>query len=266
MNPYTRWIRIAVIVISSVIFLFSVTQIVSYAWDGLRSKEQMAEARRVYEKPELQVANSVEDDSPTEEAGNKPAFYYDYQIQPQFLPLLELNEDVAGWVQIEGTAINYPVLQAEDNEYYLTRGLDQSENKNGSVFMDYRNEISTKEKHMILYGHNMKNKTMFADLLNYESQWYLEQHPEIQFETIYYSGTWEIFSAYFTDTSDPYLETEFAGTSEEEFASFVTYLKNKSMHNTAVTVEADDTILTLSTCSAEPGEQRFVVHAKFIPL
>ena len=128
--------------------------------------------------------------------------------------------------------------------------------------MDYRNQIAKPEKHWILYGHNMKNKSMFMSLLNYESKWYFEHHSYIEFDTLYDKQTWQVFSAYLTDESDDYIQTSFH--TDSEYNGFLMDIRQRSLHTTNVTLSENDTILTLSTCSYVNEQARFVVHAKRI--
>ncbi len=183
-------------------------------------------------------------------------------IQDKFKRLLEINEDVVGWVRIKNTKVDYPVLHAADNDYYLYRNINKRKSSAGSIFMDFRNDITKENRHTIIYGHNMRDGSMFADLLYYESRWNFENKNIIEFETLYGSTKWKIFSAYLTDTDFYYIETNFE--TDEVYLSFLETLKEKSLHASGVSLSADDRILTLSTCSYSFNDARFVVHAKLI--
>jgi SrtB family sortase len=132
-------------------------------------------------------------------------------IQDNFIELLEINQDVVGWLHIEGTVIDYPVLQAEDNDFYLRRDWQKNDNIAGSIFMDYRNDILSIQpgSNTIIYGHRMNDGSMFGELIKYESRWNFENHRIIHLDTLYETYEWEIFSAYITDTSFDYIRTEF---------------------------------------------------------
>jgi sortase B len=262
------------------VFVFAVVKLTGYYADAHRSGRQMAEARELIHaeasatsdvarraKP-LSVQSAVAiatqvSDKQDQSSQALPLLPSPPLVQERFKPLLSVNPDVIGWVRIEDTIIDYPVLQSKDNEYYLTRDLDRKPNVNGSIFMDYRNDASSLQgKHAILYGHNMKNKSMFMALLNYESRWYFDNHSTIEFDTLYGDQKWQVFSAYFTTTAEDYIRTDF--DSKEQYYDFLIDLQSRSLHKTDVTLSKTDTILTLSTCSNSSDDRRFVVHARLI--
>jgi len=267
------------IIVAAAVFLFSILRLASYTIDARQSNKQLKEARELYqadsaagEFEQIQIQKSFPIESPYPYARQEvPSIQHNVtlndpqnilQVQDRFKPLLEVNSDVIGWIKIEDTVIDYPVVQGEDNEYYLTRDLKQQNNVNGSIFMDYRNQVDSEEQHWIVYGHNMKNKTMFMALLNYESKWYFDHHSFIEFDTLYANKKWKVFSAYFTNTKDDYIRTDFA--SDQEYREFLAVLQNKSLHKTELSLTEADQILTLSTCSNTNDEARFVVHAKLL--
>lgn len=252
--------REALAAVAALAFLFSVWKIGAYALDGYASKKTYGEIRSVYYGPPEELAYAPP--APNDPVPH-PAPAEKRAVNPKFGPLLERNGDVVGWVRIAGTRIDYPVAQAEDNEYYLHRGVDGERNAAGSIFMDYRNDAGGTNRNTVLYGHDMKNKTMFADLVEYESRWNFENRTIVEFDTLYAEGKWEIFSAYTTSSSFDYIRTEF--DSDEDFGQFLDVVKGKSLHASDVEVSAKDTILTLSTCSSAFADARFVVHAKLLP-
>ncbi len=174
--------------------------------------------------------------------------------------LLEFNADVMGWIAVAGTNIDYPVLQSEDNLYYLQHTIEKKEAKAGSIFMDFRNSGDGNDRNTILYGHNMRDGTMFRKLYQYKSQSFYKAHPVISFNTLYEDITWEIFSVYVTDPSFYYIKTEFV--SDIDYIAFLQDIQSQSLYDTGVTLSAKDRILTLSTCSYEEEDFRLVVHAK----
>lgn len=175
-------------------------------------------------------------------------------------PLLKINPDVVGWIYIDGTPIDYPVVQAEDNVYYLRKNIRKEYALPGSIFMDYRNNPQGKEQHRIIYGHHMKDGSMFQALNGYKDPSFLAQHPQIILETLDGPSTWQIFSMYVTDTEFDYIQTEFAD--EGEFTQFLAEITQRSLHPTGISVSSEDEILTLSTCTYEFKNARFTVHAK----
>ncbi|TFE26315.1 class B sortase [Cohnella luojiensis] len=272
---WRKWSYYGLLAAFVFVFLFSAGRLAAYFWDAQQSQEQLQEVKKLYRatpqnnppiktvfKPETQESEQ-KIAPPLPATVSVPESHPDKAvIQERFNPLLKVNDDVIGWVRIEDTVIDYPVVQSDDNEYYLLRDLHKKENVNGSIFMDYRNRIEQPAAHWILYGHNMKNKTMFMALLNYESRWYFDNHSIIQFDTLYDDKKWQVFSAYFTDTNDDYLRTDFHD--DGDFLTFIQDLQGKSLHRTDTELSANDTILTLSTCSNSNDDARFVVHAKLI--
>jgi len=174
--------------------------------------------------------------------------------------LLEINRDVVGWIKIPDTSIDYPVLQADDNEYYLDKDIYRNKNKAGSIFMDYRVKLDGSDKHIIIYGHHMRDGTMFKDLMKYKDRDFFYNNNIIQFDTLYREMEWEVFSVYVTEASFNYIKTQFNTPSEYEH--FLTTIKNKSLFPAEVVLTANDEILTLSTCTYEYDDARFVVHAR----
>jgi len=175
----------------------------------------------------------------------------------------EINDDTIGWITIEGTTIDYPIVQAGDNCYYLTHDCNCCESKYGSIFMDYHNAADFSDKHTILYGHNMKNGSMFHDLNDYSSHVYLDEHTYIKVYSQGVDRKWAIFSTYSTEPDFNYLQTAF--DSPEEYSIFLNALLSHSEFNDLkVQVSAEDKILTLSTCSDDLENGRRVVHAKLV--
>ena len=186
----------------------------------------------------------------------------DYEFE-ELVENNEINDDTIGWITIAGTSIDYPIVQARDNCYYLTHACNGDESKYGSIFMDCRNAADFSDKHTILYGHNMKNGSMFHDLNEYDSHVYLDEHTYIKIYSQDVYRKWAIFSTYSTEPNFNYLQTEF--DSPKEYSSFLNSLLSHSEFNDLkVQVTNEDKILTLSTCSDDLEHGRRVVHAKLV--
>ena len=179
-----------------------------------------------------------------------------------FEQLHEINEDIVGWISIDGTSIDYPVVQARDNIYYLSHSVYKEESSAGTIFMDSRNGSSPLDKNTVLYGHHMKNGMMFHDLAFYKEAAFYKKHPYVEYGGVEGIGKWEVFSAYVTNTADNYIETQF--DSDEDFEQFLERVVSKSLYHTGCEVKGADKILTLSTCSYEFDDARMVVHAKLV--
>ncbi len=188
-------------------------------------------------------------------------------VLDEYKNLLNKNKRLIGWVKIDDTNIDYPVMQTTDNEYYLDHNLNQEYDKNGSIFMDKDCDVLKPSTNFILYGHHMKSGQMFGSLSLYSDQSYYEKHPYIQFDTIYEKGLYEIMYVF---RSRVYSEDEIVfkyyqfidAQSEQEFDSYMNDMEGMSLYDTGVTASFGDQLLTLSTCDYQEKNGRFVVVAK----
>lgn len=177
------------------------------------------------------------------------------------------NSDIKGWIEIEETAINYPVLQGTDNEFYVDHNYNKVKTKSGAIFIDMIYDWNTPSTNMLMYGHNMKNGTMFTSLMNYKSKEYFEKHPSIRFTTTINDNTYEIISAFeskvYNDNENVFKYYNFINANnEEEFNNFITNIKKLSIYDTGKTAQYGDELMTLSTCAYHTKNGRFVVVAK----
>lgn len=184
-------------------------------------------------------------------------------IRPGFLPLLAQNEDVVGWITIDGTQIDYPIVQADDNFHYLTRNFYHEESRAGSIYLDYRNDIRLEnERNVIVYGHRMKDGSMFENLTKYLDREFFETNQTIEFDTLYDSYVGEVFAVYQTVTTFNYIQTLF--DDDAEFGELLSQINDTTLYTNDVEVTEDDMILTLSTCDykLDVEQGRLVVQAK----
>lgn len=188
---------------------------------------------------------------------------YDIQYEKVFSTLQEINKDTIGWLTVNNTRIDYPVVQAKDNDYYLKRDYYQNKNRHGWIFMDYRNNPDELNENTIIYGHNLANQTMFGTLryaLN--SYWYKKSANQIiTFNTPNENMKFQIFSIYTIPTTNDYLDITFPTT--DAYRSYIDLVKGRSIYDFNIEVTTDDKILTLSTC-ANGNDKRLVIHAKLI--
>lgn len=194
------------------------------------------------------------------------------QVLYQYSVLYERNPDMAGWIRIEDTVVNYPVmLTPGDEEYYLKRGFDKKSDINGIPFMDTRCTITEPVSNYLIYGHNMKNGSMFSSLLKYEDRAFYLEHPLIYFDTVYEAGVYEIVGAFRTAVAyvgqDVYRYYQFIqAASQEEFDEYIGFVKENSFYETGITAEYGTQLLTLSTCDRSIEDGRFVVVARKMDL
>lgn len=180
--------------------------------------------------------------------------------------LYALNHDFIGWIRIGGTKINYPVMQTKtDPEYYLRRNFYKQRSQSGVPFADARCNVGVSDN-VILYGHNMRSRTMFGDLRNYRKKSYWREHPVIHFDTLAQSGRYEIMAVLITTTekkNDPYSVYRFIRAADKtDFDGFISAVKKQSLYETGVTAEYNDKLLTLSTCNKSNSSERLVVVAR----
>lgn len=174
-----------------------------------------------------------------------------------FEALLEINPDVLGWIYIEGTDINYPIVQGTDNDYYLEHLVDRTPNSAGSIFMDYRNAPDFSDFHTVIYGHNMKNKTMFAGITEYQKTKFYETHPTGQILTPRGNYGFEVIGGYVADLRDPAWNLNFE--TEEDCLEWLRDSMERSAVGGDYVPVGGEQIITLSTCSYEFDDARFVL-------
>ncbi len=188
-------------------------------------------------------------------------------ILSEYKNLHNKNKKLIGWVKIDDTIIDYPVMQTVNNEYYLNHNFDQEEDRNGCIFMDYQCDVMEGCDNMILYGHHMQSGKMFGTLNKYSSESYYKEHPKIRFDTIYEKGQYEIMyvfrSKVFSEEEITFKYYQFINAgSEQEFNSYMNEMAALSLYDTGVTAAYGDQLLTLSTCDYQENDGRFVVVAK----
>ena len=180
-----------------------------------------------------------------------------------FEKLKEKNSDIVAWLKVNGTNIETTVVKTTDNDYYLTHNFNKEYNSAGWIFADYKNKVDGTDKNLVIYGHNMRDDSMFGSLkwvIN--EDWYNnEDNKYITLITENETQVYEVFSVYQTEKEDYYIQTNF--DTEKEFNTFAQTIKKRSKKDFNVDVNKEDNILTLSTC-ANNNKYRVVLHAKKI--
>ena len=188
----------------------------------------------------------------------------------QLEELKKQNDDIVGWLEIEGTNINYPVMQTTNNEYYMTHNYKKEYSAEGSIFLDKDYNWDIPSTNLLMYGHNNKNGSMFQNLMNYKDEEFYKQHPIINFTTINEDKKYEIIAVFY---SRVYYKNEknvfryyyfLNADNKEEFDYYINESKKASLYDTGKTAEYGEQLLTLSTCSYHTEDGRFVVVAKKI--
>ncbi len=190
-------------------------------------------------------------------------------VLPEYEQIYSKNKSLVGWVEIQGTNINYPVMQSPDPEYYLTHNMEQEYDKNGSIFMDPACDITQGNTNLIIYGHHMKSGNMFGNLDDYANQAFCEAHNTIRFDTLYERGNYRVMYV-FRDSIKKEAEITFKyyqfinALNEEDFYYNCEQMQAMSLYDTGVRAYYGDRLLTLSTCDHSEENGRFVVVAKKI--
>ena len=212
------------------------------------------------------VDNTPATVAPTVEPTEKPKV-----MLPELVDYYNKNQDLIGWLKIDGTPIDNPVMFIEgDNDFYLKRDFDKKDSIYGTLYIDGASKISTPNTNIIIYGHNMKNQTMFGSLKQYRNKSYYDAHPTITFNTLYERGEYEIFGAFYaqvlkkSDTTSYRYYQFFEATTEDEFNEFVQYVEKVRQYDTGVRPQYGDQLITLSTCSSHVDNGRFAVVARRI--
>lgn len=181
-----------------------------------------------------------------------------------FNELRSVNSDVKAWIIVDGTNINYPVVQTSNNDYYLKYNIKRKKTTNGWPFIDYRNSSSMSDDNTIFYGHNLLNKTAFGSISNlFTKSWLNNSSHKILVLTDTKMYEYEIFSVYYSDPNSYYLQTKFSSPASK--LNFFNNLKVKSKVKLPATVSENDKIITLSTCT-DDNKGRKVVHAKLVSI
>ncbi|HLR14752.1 MAG TPA: class B sortase [Bacillota bacterium] len=232
------------------VFLYAAYGLADVFIDYYKNRKMLSEVQDMY----YDVASAKEDDDDREPG----------EVRSGFDELLKHNDHVVGWITIDDTQIDYPILQTDNNIDYLTKDYNDRVTRAGSIFLDFRNDITKNDKNTVIYGHRMKDGSMFQHLTKFLNEDFFKEHQTFEYDTLYDSYEAEIFSVYNTLTDFNYIETDFQ--SEETYEQLLQKMKEKSRFTTGVEVNPEDHIITLSTCDYEldENEGRLVVHAKLV--
>ncbi len=247
-----RMIKVLLMGICVVVLVFASARLYGEYSEYKAGAKAYTELSEYIEPSESEETSQISTESDTEpiESINWPTV--------DFEALTEINGDFVAWIQIEGTQINYPVVQGEDNKYYLKHLFDGKWNSSGCIFLDYRSASDMSDPHTAIYGHHMKNGTMFSDLMKYKKQEFYDEHPTGYLLTPNENYVIEFFSGYVAKSDSDAWQLGFA--TEEEFGQWLEDARGKSCFESSTVPTAADKILTLSTCSYEFDNARFVLH------
>ncbi len=253
MNRYKKLL----ITCSIFLLLYSMASLGAYLFDDYRLKAQINELKQLVETwtpaplTDMQ-SNSVDSKS---------------VILPEFKDLILQNRNIVGWLKIDGTQVDYPVMQNKDDpEYYLNHDFHGKENKNGLPFLDTRFDIYEPDI-LLIHGHNMRSGLIFGELMQYKKENYYKEHPIIEFNTLYEKGSYEIMSVILSKVyrkeDDVFKYYQFTGANTQtEFDSYVQNIKRLALYDTGINAQFGDQLIILSTCESSTENGRLAVVAR----
>ena len=255
--------RRTIVILASIVAALSFGYFGVYYFYSVRTNAQYSQLAELKGSDVLSDAQANNDFTLHKQAVRLP------DVLDEYKTLYQKNKKLIGWLKIDDTLIDYPVMQTSDNEYYLDHNYNQEYDKNGSLFLDCNCTAYPQSTNLIIYGHHMKSGQMFGGLQKYAKESYAQKHSTIQFDTIYEKGTYQVMYVF---RSQVYNENDIVfkyyqfieANSEEEFNSYMKEMEAVSLYDTGVTASFGDRILTLSTCDYSQEDGRFVVVAKKI--
>lgn len=249
----------------SVISFFLLLAVISGTMIYTHFKEATAQ-NELYES----LAEIAEQDTETETTA--PSKSDVPEMPPEYAELYRQNSDIVGWLTIPDTKINYPVMQSKDNpNFYLKHGFDKAYTDYGCPYVSEECDVNKPSDNLIIYGHNMKNGSMFSALNQFKSKDFWEKHRAVYFNTLYEKQTYEIIAVFktavYTDTADEFRYYRFVDTETSDlFDEYIGAVKSRSFYDTGVSAEYGDKLITLSTCEYSNKNGRLVLVAKKVKI
>lgn len=259
-----KWVIVVIFLGFLTLFLFSGARLYAWFTDSKKSNEVK---KTILDKTKIIKKKDSVDTEYINYDKSQDSDYFRYikmnLLEVDFNNLLSINKDTVAFLNVNGTNINYPVVQTTDNNYYLSHAYDKTPNKAGWVFMDYRNDSSDFDQNTVIYAHSRYDGTMFGSLKTIlTSDWYKNKNNYIiRISTPKENTMWQIFSTYTIPKESYYITTNFKN--DGDYATFLKTIKERSEEEFSGTVNTNDKILTLSTCKDNFGN-RVVMHAKLI--
>lgn len=213
------------------------------------------------EVTEVELETTVEITEPITEPTTEPTTEAIIQEEPYVRPFdtyIKQNDDFIGWIKIDGTSIDDPIVQGDDNAHYLNYDYTGAKNYAGAIFLDYKNQGNFYDNHMSLYAHYMEDGSMFQNLHRYKDSTFLTTYPYITLSGLRETKTYEIFSVHIVSADDYYL---YLDLSDDALLEYAAHFKRLSMHDKPVVFPEELKILTLVTCTYEFENARLLIHA-----
>lgn len=288
-----RWMLNVLTVFFACVFLVSAVVLGKYLWDSYSQKQREEQLAQMVDRPQTRPTRPIQTEppgteptepeehvpvtEPTEPPETEPAFEYEQvvtetgetvEVLRDYAEVFRVNQDLVGWIQIPGTKIDYPVMQTPDSvDYYLKRDFNGQYSRHGCIYVRESCDVFAPSDNVTIYGHRMKDGSMFFGLTEYINEAYFRENRYIYFDTLREYHTYEILSVFITTASTGqgfrYHAFENAQT-PGEFADFVDTCKELALYETGVSAEYGDKLITLSTCDYSVTNGRLVVVAKRI--
>ena len=253
-------VRRLLILLCAMVFAASSAYLGHYYYQGWNHRQDSRQLEQLYKTSSSQSVSAIPEGYPAE-------------YLSKFAALYAVNPDIKGWLSIDGTDFSYPVVQSDQDtaqsQYYLRRDFEGNYSDHGVPFLDYRADVKEPSDNLVIYGHNMRDGQMFEELLQYKNLSYYQAHPIIRFDSVYEEAQYKVVAMFITNTLKAHGEifdyhNFINAQDDEEFERFLYSVQIRSILNTGVDVGPGDELLTLSTCSYEFKDARFVVVARKI--
>lgn len=269
LNRMARVLLAALCVFLLTLFFFSVWKILSIMRDyktAERRYSALSDSVVSAQAPAQPAPTPAPETEGSDQAGSEAetSMRERSPVSVDFAELGKLCGDVVGWLYLPNTPINYPLVQGQDNSYYLHRFLDGSENGGGTLFVDFVCPSDFSGRNTIIYGHNMRDGSMFALIDDYADVRFYEQHPVMYLNTPKQNYRIEFFSGFTTDPESFVYSVDFA--SENDYVAFLNSLLASSEIRCGTTVSSSDRVVTLSTCTYSGEDVRFVLCGKLVEI
>lgn len=275
-NKIKRRLCTALVVLSMISLVYFILSFVAVQKAYRHSDQDLQSVMEM--RGEMPQTLSEEVKSQMDEASVRAAEYEADQIRQEgYKRLAEINSDMAGWIRIENTPVDYPVMHTpEDPEYYYRRGFDREYSSYGMIYMDAACSIANQDPYgasadeetvcpnYVLYGHHMKNGSMFASLEEYSSEAYYQEHPVVEFDTVDDFGRYEIIGAVrlpAKQLNGGFVKT-LAARTREDYESLIQYVKEHAFYDTGMDASWPEQLITLTTCEYTQRDGRLLVVAR----
>lgn len=255
-DRFKRTVNTILFVVAIAVFLVSAVKLAGIAWNYYSSDKEY-KSLQSYVKDNSK--NGIQ--STTDNAKSDTQTMSQGEFTVDFAGLKKENPDCVGWIRFPGLDINYPVMHGTDNDYYLKHTFDGSVLTAASIFTDCGNKPDFSDDNTFIYGHNMKNKSMFGRLNDYKDESFYKDHLGFYIYTPEYTYYYTIFSCYLAAVEGEADSFNISFPSSEQYAAYQKTVKARSTYDTGVTVDGSKKMVTLMTCNKAGYDYRFLVHA-----